>query len=306
FSTPALEHPIERPVQIREGSHNYDEAERKAFVDVVEYVVAHLVSHDGLNFFGRAAAQQVVVERDAHGAAEAANIGAHACGLTRGVDLVHIPGWDSVLARQSQNGVDDFRVVEGSDFVEDWHQVNRRNHNYDDQECVGHASTPDPPGARQLSHDTEQQRHQYAAEYEVYGQVLKLIAHPGAEGLRGQSILVFAEIIFIHAERKGQNGAHNQVFDPVQKCLQRLEACGTLGQVAHFGRPAQIQQEQYGDRAVNKVPQDHPISALKISIGAGRFVGGNLREIGIGCGSRVKVGSGARGFGNLDDRRHLV
>ena len=116
---PALERPVRATstgkakaitITIRKNS--------EAFVDVIEDVVAHLMTHHRLNFFGRAAAQQVVVERDAHGLAKAADVGAHARGLARSINRVHLFGGDPIGARQAQNWLDDFRIVERRDLVE--------------------------------------------------------------------------------------------------------------------------------------------------------------------------------------------
>ena len=92
----------------------------------MEDVVAHLVAHDGLNFFRRAAAQQVVVEGDAHGAGESADVGAHAGGLAAGVDLVDIVGRDAVGVGHAQDGHGDARVVEEGDLIEDGLEEDRR------------------------------------------------------------------------------------------------------------------------------------------------------------------------------------
>lgn len=68
-------------------------------------------------------------------------------------------------------------------------------------------------------------------------------------------------------------------------------------EVSHAGRPAQVQQEQRDCNAVEEVPKDEPVSAFKISVRSGGFIGGNLREIDFG-GGEVRRGLG---FGrNLD------
>ena len=49
---PALERPSEGPVQVGEAEHDDDGEKREALGDVVHDVMAHLVSHDRLDFFG--------------------------------------------------------------------------------------------------------------------------------------------------------------------------------------------------------------------------------------------------------------
>jgi len=55
----------------------------------------------------RAAARQVVIECDAHGAGEATHIGAHAIGLLAGVNLLDIVGGDAIGVGHAQHGAGD-------------------------------------------------------------------------------------------------------------------------------------------------------------------------------------------------------
>jgi len=81
-------------------------------------VVAHLVSHHRLNFFGRSAAKKIVIQRDAHGAAKAADVGAHARGLARSVDFVNIFCRNAVGVSHAEDGLGDLGIIKGRDFVE--------------------------------------------------------------------------------------------------------------------------------------------------------------------------------------------
>src|ERR1700689_3808241 len=91
-------------------------------------VVAHLMSHHGLDFFGRSAAGKIVVECNAHGAAQAADVGAHARGLARSVDLVNVFCWNAVGVSHAEDGLGYLGIVKGRDFVE-----YRENENGSDQ-----------------------------------------------------------------------------------------------------------------------------------------------------------------------------
>src|ERR1051326_7894968 len=60
---PARQRPVERPTQRPEPDEDHDRVLEQTFVDVIEHVVSNLVSHHGLHFFGRRAANDIVVER---------------------------------------------------------------------------------------------------------------------------------------------------------------------------------------------------------------------------------------------------
>ena len=48
---------------------------------MVEHVMSHLVSHHGLDLFGRTAIEQIVVKHDSFGAQKSADVGADSRGL---------------------------------------------------------------------------------------------------------------------------------------------------------------------------------------------------------------------------------
>ena len=158
----------------------------------------------------------------------------------------------------------------------------------------GHDRAPDPPGARQAAHNAEQKHDQQAAQHQVHAEILELIAHPGAEGLGGEAVFVLAEIVFVNRERKDEDGGEHEVLQPVDESVHRFETSDALRQIAHAGRPAQIQQQQRDRGSVEEVPEDQPVAAFEIGVGAGRFVGRNLREIGVGGGGGIEVGRGLR------------
>ena len=88
-------------------------------------VVAHFVAHYRLNFFGRAATEEIVVQSDAHGFAKAADVGAHAGGLPRCVDLENVMRGNAIGAGHGQDGLSNFGIVKAGDFVEHRQQINR-------------------------------------------------------------------------------------------------------------------------------------------------------------------------------------
>ena len=67
-------------------------------VNMIQDIVTEFVAHDGLNFFGRAAVEQVIVEGDANCVQRAADISAHALGLFGGVELIDVIRGYSVSA----------------------------------------------------------------------------------------------------------------------------------------------------------------------------------------------------------------
>ena len=266
----------------------------------------HLVSHDRLNFFRRPAAQEVVIEGDAHRVGEAADVGAHPRRLPRGIDFVHIFRGNPVGSRHAQNGVDNLRIVEARDFIKNGNYVDWRDQHGEDQEHDGYGRSPDPPGSRKPANDAEQQHRQQSAQHRVHGKLFHLIAHPGAEGLRGESILVFAEIIFVNGAGEEQDAGEYEVLQPVHKRVHRLEASDAFRQIPHAGGPPQIQQQQRNHDSIEKIPKNHPVAALEISVGTGRLVGRNLREVSIGGRSSIEVRRGLCLRRNLDHGWHLI
>ena len=86
---------------------------------MIHHVVAHFVSHHRLNLLRRSTLDQVVIQRDAHGVAESAYVGAHACGLSAGVNFPDVVGGDAIGVRHAQNRCSDLRVIELFGRVED-------------------------------------------------------------------------------------------------------------------------------------------------------------------------------------------
>ena len=48
------------------------------------------MAHDELDFFQRAAAQEIVVQSDAHGVAKSTDVGAHASALPGSIDFIEL------------------------------------------------------------------------------------------------------------------------------------------------------------------------------------------------------------------------
>ena len=110
--------------------------------------------------------------------------------------------------------------------------------------------------------------------------------------MRGESVFVFAEIIFVNRERKNEDGGENEILQPVHERVHWLETSDAFRQIPHAGRPAQIQQQQRDDDSIKKIPENQPVAAFEIGVGTGRLVGGNLRQISIGGGGGVEVRRG--------------
>ena len=119
--SPALQRGLQRPSQQREQDCERHRGEQDIDFDVVHHIVAHLMAHHGQDAFGRAAPQQVVVQRDALRAGEAANIGAHPVALAGGVDLVHVVCRNAVRVSQAQNFRADRRIGQQLGGVEQRH-----------------------------------------------------------------------------------------------------------------------------------------------------------------------------------------
>src|ERR1700683_796500 len=93
---------------------------------------------------------------------------------------------------------------------------------------------------------------------------------------------MLAKVALIDGKRKTNQAGENQIFDPVQRRLQRLEACQPFGQVAHRGRPPELEKHQTDRRAIQEVPQQQPVSALEVSVRPGLRVRRDLRKISVG------------------------
>src|SRR6266403_1214224 len=128
FSPPA-EGPVKRPT--KHGEENCDDngEVENVFADVVKNVMAHLMAHDGLNLFTRSTAQEIIVERDAHGPAETADVCAHARRLARGVHLIDLLSGNPIGARHAQDGLRDLWIFEHRKLIEERKDEDRSNHN---------------------------------------------------------------------------------------------------------------------------------------------------------------------------------
>ena len=67
-------------------------------------------------------------------------------------------------------------------------------------------------------------------------------------------------------EREGQHINSYGIQGIVEERLQKSEACDALGDIAHPGRKARVQQDQRDRNGVEKVPEDKPVAALKVGI----------------------------------------
>ena len=97
---------------------------------------------------------------------------------------------------------------------------------------------------REPADDGEQDHDENAAGNHIDEESLELVAHPGAEGLRGEAVFVLADEVFVVLERKAKNGDNHGVQDRIGKRLQPAETRDVRGEVAHAGRPAKIQQHK--------------------------------------------------------------
>src|SRR5206468_5697713 len=89
---PAAHSAVERHPQEGEAQHDEEPEERNPLVVVVQDIVAHLVTHYGLDLRQAATLEQIVVQCDPGGPHDPADVGADPGGLARGVhdvDVVH-------------------------------------------------------------------------------------------------------------------------------------------------------------------------------------------------------------------------
>src|SRR5947209_674689 len=116
------------------------------------------MTHYGLDFFCRSAAQKVVVERDPRSFAKPAHIGAHPCSLAGCINFVNLVHWNAIGPGQTQDRGSDFRVVKGFYLIKDGENKNWGDHPNHNIEGDGSYRSPNPPSPGQASDNAEQYR----------------------------------------------------------------------------------------------------------------------------------------------------
>src|SRR6266404_9029333 len=174
FAPPPAEGPIQRPSQKDEEDDDENREKEQVLGNVMENVVPHLMAHHRLNLFGRSAPQKVVVKRDAHGLAIAADVCAHARGLARGVHLVDLLRRNSISASEAQDRLGDPRIIQHPEFVQQRKNEDRCDHDREDHENDGNDGAPDRPTARPAADHANEQDREDSKQYDVYQQYLEL------------------------------------------------------------------------------------------------------------------------------------
>ena len=125
-------------------------------------------------------------------------------------------------------------------LIEERRDVDRGNQADECREHDHQSRTPDPPVLAQAAHQCEQGHDQKRPQNDRDAQADDLIAHPLAEILIQEVILVLAEVAFIDGHRKSQDRSYDDELNPVERCLKGPEACDSLRKIAHFSRPAEM------------------------------------------------------------------
>ena len=251
--------------------------------------MAHLVPHHRLDLGQRGAAQQVVVQGDALGTEEAGDVGGHTGGLPRRVHLVHLARGDAVGARHREDRRRDAGVTELRVGVEEREDVHRRDQRDEHHEDDGDEAAPDPPGAPGAPQHRVDRHEEETSQHDPHQQALHPVAEPRPEILRGEVVGVLAHEALVDGEREGDHARDDQELHPVERGAQRGEAGEPLGEIAHPGRPPGDQQAQVHHDGRHEVPEQEPVAALEVGVGA-RLVGRRHgREPGVRGGERVEV-----------------
>ena len=79
----------------------------------------------------------------------------------------------------------------------------------------------------------------------------------------------------------------SEVLHPIDEGLQPLPLGEALSQVAHPRGPAHVQQQERNHCAQQKIPQDQPVAAFEIRIGA--RLGARRHQVHVGVGGRVHI-----------------
>ena len=99
--------PLEPVADQREADRDDDRRLQHVLEHVIQHVVAHLVSQHRFDLLERPALQQVVVQADALGAEQSADVGADPRRLSRLIDDVDVVGRDAVGARHAEDRIAD-------------------------------------------------------------------------------------------------------------------------------------------------------------------------------------------------------
>ena len=172
---------------------------------MMENVVPHLMPHSGFDLGQSAAFKQIVIQRNPHRAAEAADVSADPIRLAGSVKFIHVGGGNPVGARHTQDWILDFRIFELFILIEERRNINRRDETHEGGEHNHHHCAPHPPIPAQSSHQPEQRYDQDRTQHDSHSQTHELVAHPSAEVLIQQPILMLAKVSFVDRERKTEH-----------------------------------------------------------------------------------------------------
>ncbi len=175
------------------------------------------------------------------------------------------------------------------------HDVDGRDGDTDCCQDEGGCGSPDPPGAWEFAYDGEEDDDRDGAEDRADQERFDFIAHPRAEGLRGEAVFVLADVAFVELKRKAEERCDDEVLSPVDEGLQPAEAGDAYGEVAHFCGPAKVEQEQHDRGGVEEIPEDEPVAAFEVGVGAGFGSGRHHGHVSFGGGVGVEVIGGLGG-----------
>src|SRR5205814_9416962 len=120
---------------------------------------------------------------------------------------------------------------------------NRRDHCRDRIQDAGNDGSPDPPSIRKAANDGEKDRYCDRSENNADQQSFEFIIEPGTKTLGGETVLMLANVALIVSERKREDSGEDDIFNPVDDVVHEFESGDALGEAAHFGRPAEIEQQ---------------------------------------------------------------
>ena len=143
------------------------------------------------------------------------------------------------------------------------------------------------------------------AQDQAHGEPHHLITEPSGEVLRGERVLMLADVAFVDRPGKLQKEHDEIKREEVEQRLEILAWGDALGPIANAGGEARFQEKQQDGRENQEVPELEPVSAFEVSVGASFLVGRNGGEPGVGGGLDVEVRSGAGGGGNFEFQRRV-
>ncbi len=271
-----------------EGDEEDGEGEDDGADDVAEDVVAGLVAEDEDDLVGGHLGDGGVPDDDALAGAEAFDVGVEGGELGAGLHEehalgrdVHVALLDDLLELRDEGGVGFF---EGLVLEEDGLDVGR-DEDAEEDDGDGDAPEGEPPAARKLADDPEEQHEEQAADDPGEGEGLGLVAEPAGPALHGEAVLQ-REVLGVEVDGELRSVAARTIEEEEDVALGPAVGADLHGGVAHPGDGAEGEQEEEAEDAPGFVAEVQGFVDGAEVLGFGEVGGGEgvVGEVAVGRG----------------------